>query len=220
MPTPESPSRTRRAWRSTRGSGWNASASTSASDTSSGRGTRSRGTGCAWPNRTGRRLSRSRSGTWALDSRPTREFRLRNVDELLSIGRFARLSGLSVGALRHYHEVGLLEPARVDPETSYRSYARSQLDDARLIGRLRELGLGLPEIRAILGADAAGRSRSLAAHRSRLMGLLARLQRQIHWLNQAIDHEEPIMTTPPMPPDLDARTIRQLAAGLFNHTWT
>jgi DNA-binding transcriptional MerR regulator len=142
------------------------------------------------------------------------------VDELLSIGRFARLSGLSVGALRHYHEVGLLNPARIDPQTSYRSYARSQLEEARLIARLRELGLGLPEIRAIVGADPAERGRRLAAHRSRLMALLARLQRQIHWLNQAIDHEEPIMTTPRMPPDLDATTVRQLAAGLFNHTWT
>lgn len=142
------------------------------------------------------------------------------MDELLSIGRFARLSGLSVGALRHYHEVGLLEPARTDPQTSYRSYARSQLEDARLIARLRELGLGLPEIRAILGADPVERGRRLAAHRSRLMGTLARLQRQIHWLNQAIDHEEPIMTTPPMPPELDRATVRQLAAGLFNHTWT
>ena len=37
--------------------------------------------------------------------------------ELLSIGRFARLAGLSVGALRHYHQHGLLVPARVDPQT-------------------------------------------------------------------------------------------------------
>jgi DNA-binding transcriptional MerR regulator len=34
--------------------------------------------------------------------------------------------------------------ARVDPETAYRSYARAQLDDARLIARLRELELPLP----------------------------------------------------------------------------
>lgn len=65
---------------------------------------------------------------------------LRAMDELLSIGRFARLARLTVGALRHYHEHGLLAPARIDPETGYRSYARSQLDDARLVGRLRELG--------------------------------------------------------------------------------
>lgn len=145
---------------------------------------------------------------------------LRGMDgELVSIGRFARLTGLSVGALRHYHELGLLEPARVDPGTSYRSYARSQVDDARLIGRLRELGLSLPDVRAVLGADADGRGRLLASHRSRLMALLSRTQRQVHWLNQAIDHEEPIMPTAP-PTTLDPGTRRALAVDLFNHVWT
>ncbi len=46
--------------------------------------------------------------------------------ELLSIGRFARLTGLSIGALRHYDEMGLLPPAAVSPETGYRSYRRDQ----------------------------------------------------------------------------------------------
>jgi DNA-binding transcriptional MerR regulator len=149
---------------------------------------------------------------------------LRPMDELLSIGRFARLAGLSIGALRHYHELDLLEPDRVDPSTGYRSYARSQLDTARLIGRLRELDLAIPEIRAILGADADARQRLLVAHRSRLVALVSRTQRQVHWLNRAIDHEEPIMTdatsTAASALSLDAGTRRQLAADLFNHVWT
>ncbi len=139
-------------------------------------------------------------------------------EELLSIGRFARLAGLSIGALRHYHELGLLLPSRVDPETAYRSYAHAQLGEARLIVRLRELELPLPEVRATLGADAVERRRLLAAHRSRLTALLARTQRQVHWLNQAIDHEEPLMTAPSAPVDVADR--RQLAVDLFNHVWT
>ena len=39
-------------------------------------------------------------------------------EELLSIGRFARLSGLSIGALRHYHELGLAEDEDRDPVLS------------------------------------------------------------------------------------------------------
>ena len=147
---------------------------------------------------------------------------LRVMDELLSIGRFSRLAGLSIGALRHYHELDLLIPARVDPETSYRSYARSQLEDARLIARLRELDFSLPQIRAVIGADPAERQRLLVAHRARLTALLARTQRQIHWLNRTIDHEEPIMTetTVAAPTPLDAITERQVAVDLFNHVWT
>ncbi|MGZ8475911.1 MAG: MerR family DNA-binding transcriptional regulator [Candidatus Limnocylindria bacterium] len=139
-------------------------------------------------------------------------------DDLLPIGRFARLCGLTVGALRHYHELGVLLPAEVDPETGYRRYRASQLADARLVARLRELELPLPEVRAILGAPEAERRRLLAGHRSRLMALLARTHRQIHWLTRAVDHEEPIMTTPAAAPDLADR--RQLAVDLFNHVWT
>jgi len=147
---------------------------------------------------------------------------LRVMDELLSIGRFSRLAGLSIGALRHYHELDLLIPARVDPETSYRSYARSQLEDARLIARLRELDLSLPQIRAVIGGDPAERQRLLVAHRARLAALLTRTQRQIHWLNRTIDHEEPIMTETPVaaPTPLDPATERQVAVDLFNHVWT
>ena len=145
------------------------------------------------------------------------------MNELLPIGRFARVSGLSIGALRHYHEEGVLQPARVDPATGYRSYRRDQLDDARLLARLRELGLSLPEIRAFLATDPAERSRRLSGHRVRLLAVLARTQRQIHWLNRSIDHEEPIMTATNAadpPRAIDPAAERALAVDLFNHVWT
>jgi len=145
---------------------------------------------------------------------------LPRMEELLSIGRFARRAGLTIGALRHYHERGLLHPARIDPATGYRSYAASQLEVARLIAGLRELGLGLSDVLELLAADPAGRRARLGVHRTHLMAVLARTQRRIHWLNRAIDHEEPIMTTTTTAAQLDAATHRQLAADLFNHTWT
>ena len=64
--------------------------------------------------------------------------------ELLTIGRFGRLAGLSIGALRHYDEVGLLRPAEVDSSTGYRRYRDDQLDRARTIARLRAVGLTIP----------------------------------------------------------------------------
>ena len=41
------------------------------------------------------------------------------MDGLLTIGDFSRMTFLTVKALRHYHDVGLLEPARTDPSSGY-----------------------------------------------------------------------------------------------------
>jgi DNA-binding transcriptional MerR regulator len=90
-------------------------------------------------------------------------------DELMTIGRFARISGLSVHTLRHYDDVGVLVPAEVDAESGYRRYRRDQVHQARLIQALRWIDLPIEEIRAAL-ADATGTSTSeiLRQHRERL----------------------------------------------------
>lgn len=71
----------------------------------------------------------------------------------MTIGRFAQLSGLSIHALRHYDDVGLLEPAVVDADTGYRRYQRGQIQRARLIGSLR--WIDLPSTRSA-GCSATG----------------------------------------------------------------
>ncbi|HET6479798.1 MAG TPA: MerR family DNA-binding transcriptional regulator [Actinoplanes sp.] len=54
------------------------------------------------------------------------------------IGELARVSGLSVSALRFYDGAGVLVPAEVNPVTGYRRYADDQIRAARLIaGRCR-----------------------------------------------------------------------------------
>jgi DNA-binding transcriptional MerR regulator len=52
-------------------------------------------------------------------------------DRLMTIGAFARSTGLSAKALRSYDELGLLRPARVDPDIGYRSYSPEQLGRGR-----------------------------------------------------------------------------------------
>lgn len=144
-----------------------------------------------------------------------------DVDELLPIGRFARLAGLSVGALRHYDELDLLRPAEVDRSTGYRRYRRDQLATARTIARLRELELPLDEIRRILALDdPAGQRARIAAHRRRIEARTVRLQRVLHQLHHLTERREPLVSQPPGPPELDAATRRTLAVGLFNHVWT
>jgi DNA-binding transcriptional MerR regulator len=72
---------------------------------------------------------------------------------MLNIGDFARMTFLSVKALRHYHEVGLLAPAEVDPESGYRRYALAQVPKAQVIRRLRELGMPIDDVRSVVEAQ-------------------------------------------------------------------
>ena len=82
----------------------------------------------------------------------------------LSIGEFARESGLSAKALRLYDELDLLPPAHVDPANGYRYYARDQLDRAHLVARLRLVGMPLARIRSVLGLPGPAAATELAAY--------------------------------------------------------
>ncbi|HEV2504753.1 MAG TPA: MerR family transcriptional regulator [Mesorhizobium sp.] len=68
----------------------------------------------------------------------------------LLAGRFGAATRLSPKALRLYAEHGLLVPAHVDPQTGYRYYAAEQAPRARLIARLRQLGLPMARIAGLL----------------------------------------------------------------------
>jgi len=69
---------------------------------------------------------------------------------VIRIGDFARLSGVSVETLRHYDEVGLLIPARVDDFTGYRYYAPEQLARLNRILALKDLGFSLRQVEEVL----------------------------------------------------------------------
>ena len=143
-------------------------------------------------------------------------------DDLLPIGRFARLTGLSVGALRHYDELGVLRPASVDRETSYRRYRRDQIATARTVARLRDLEMSLDEIREVLASDDdAERRQLLEAHRRRIEARTFRLQYVLHVTGQLSRGKEPIVTDTLSTDSrvLDDAGRRKLAADLFNGTW-
>jgi DNA-binding transcriptional MerR regulator len=135
------------------------------------------------------------------------------MDELIAIGRFARLSGLTVGALRHYDKLGVLQPAAIDGETGYRRYRSDQLPQAWAIARLRALELSLDQIRELL---ASGDLDVLRQHRARLEARTWRLQRAGYRLQQLIEGKDDLMAEPTMT-DVDHR---QLGVDAFNHVWT
>lgn len=85
------------------------------------------------------------------------------IDSHLLAGRFGAVTRLSPKALRIYAEHGLLIPAWVDPATGYRYYATNQIPRARLIARLRNLGLPLTRIAGLLDLSPEARATELRA---------------------------------------------------------
>ena len=74
---------------------------------------------------------------------------------MFRIAAFADLGGVSSKVLRDYDRLGIFRPAWTDRYTGYRLYTPAQLPDLRRILALRDLGVGLSEIRAhvVDGAD-------------------------------------------------------------------
>ena len=87
------------------------------------------------------------------------------VGARVSIGDFSVMTSLSRKALRHYHDIGILEPALVDSQTGYRFYDTGQVDHAHIIRRFRSLGMSIPDIKALLSTDdAAARTEIITTH--------------------------------------------------------
>jgi DNA-binding transcriptional MerR regulator len=72
---------------------------------------------------------------------------------MYGIGTMARLAQVSVRTLRHYDDIGLLKPARVDPLTGYRYYAPGQVLRLHRILVLRDLGVPLSQISQLIDDD-------------------------------------------------------------------
>jgi DNA-binding transcriptional MerR regulator len=141
-------------------------------------------------------------------------------EERMSIGRFARLTGLTVKALRHYDAEGLLRPDEVDVGTGYRRYASGQIEVGRTIRSLRDLDVPLDAIRAYLQAlDTAARADALAPHVRAMEATMWRTQRIVHRLRNLLDDEGGIALTEPTVPATDQDEHRRLGVDLFNETW-
>ncbi len=112
------------------------------------------------------------------------------------IGQMARESGLTVSALRFYDGAGVLVPARVDPQSNYRWYSDDQVLTARLVARLRRVGLPLADICRILEhrRDAPVVDEILRAHLTRLEDGLADARRELSAARALLDQESPMTT--------------------------
>jgi DNA-binding transcriptional MerR regulator len=110
------------------------------------------------------------------------------VPGTLSIGEFSAITHLSVKTLRHYHQVGLLEPADVDGHTGYRYYTTGQIPTAQVIRRFRNLNMPVEEVKAVLSAsDHETRNALITAHLNRLEDELAQTQLSVASLRSLLE---------------------------------
>lgn len=72
---------------------------------------------------------------------------------MFRIGEFSTFSRVSVKMLRHYDDLGLLKPAKVDSFTNYRYYSAHQLPRLNRILALKDLGFSLEQIKTMLDED-------------------------------------------------------------------
>ena len=113
------------------------------------------------------------------------------MDGLLTIGDFSRMTFLTVKALRHYHDVGLLEPARTDPSSGYRYYRADQVSEARLIRRLRDLDLPVDDVRTVVQApDDATRNAVMVEHLDRMSRQLEEVQGTVDSLRRMLSGDD------------------------------
>jgi DNA-binding transcriptional MerR regulator len=123
---------------------------------------------------------------------------------LVPIGEFSKMTYLSVKALRHYHEVGLLEPATVDDGNGYRLYAAEQLPVAQAIRRFRDLDMPLEEIRQVLAApDEPTRNAAILAH-------LERMQAQLDKTQATVASLQALLTASPTVGEVELRSVPAL----------
>jgi len=123
----------------------------------------------------------------------------------VTIGDFSRASHLSIKTLRHYHEVGLLEPTEVDPQNGYRYYSEDQIPVAQVIRRLRGLQMPVATVKFVIAAaDSHTRNQLIVEHLQRLELELAQTRSAVEELRNLLERPEtadPIehRTVPPTP---------------------
>ena len=131
---------------------------------------------------------------------------------MLKIGDFSKISRVSIRMLRHYDELGLLRPVKIDPDTGYRYYHESQLPIAGRINALKDMGFGLAAIGEILtsGGESEMLERHLRLKQAELLELSQQTAYRLRLLDTALER---LRKDEPMNYDVTIKTIPQRYSG-------
>src|SRR6185437_703212 len=109
------------------------------------------------------------------------------------VGELARNTGMSVRALHHYDEIGLLRPSLRTP-AGHRLYDRVDIERLQQIHSLRSMGISLDETKRMLDGAAASPRQVIDLHLARLqeqMVIQKQLVRRLKALAHHIDTAKP-----------------------------
>lgn len=108
--------------------------------------------------------------------------------DTLTVGEIARLAGVTVRALHHYDEIGLVVPAgRTD--AGYRTYGRPELERLQEVLFFRELGFSLEDIRHIVDRPDYNRQGALERQRELLEAQAEHVFSLIEAVDRAVQAE-------------------------------
>jgi len=107
----------------------------------------------------------------------------------VKIGQVATASGVSQRMIRHYEKIGLMPPA-ARRESGYRDYDEKELHTLRFIGRARDAGFPIEEIRQLLALwndreRSSGDVKALALARA---AELKRKARELDAMRRSLEH--------------------------------
>lgn len=109
----------------------------------------------------------------------------------LTIGELAEQTGEPAHVLRHWEDVGILQPART--AAGHRRYHPSTVAGVFTVRRLQAVGLGLPDIAALHRSAKGDRRARLAAHRARLVEQRATIDAALVFLDHTADCVHPVI---------------------------
>lgn len=110
------------------------------------------------------------------------------------VGELARNTGMTVRALHHYDEIGLLRPS-LRTAAGHRLYDRCDIERLQQIHSLRLMGISLDETKHLLSGASASPRQVIDLHLARLHEQIAmhkRLARRLRALAQHLDTAKPV----------------------------
>ena len=107
----------------------------------------------------------------------------------MRIGEVAAASGISERMIRHYEKIGLM-PVALRRESGYRDYGARDVHTLRFIGRARDLGFSIDEIRKLLELwhDRTRASADVKAVALARAAELKRKERELHEMRRSLEH--------------------------------